>query len=422
MASPRNSTCQELVSTSTPETMSPNSPSLMDTLTNEQLQNFNSLTKPLEDLTLAARQCYNSRRDYDMESDIFKLRDQERESKLLANETHLGDIQKQVVDLRRRRQEIGSRLPPHLLTSIDPSLADLEAALLLIEQQKLLGILGMIGHVDTNIVRAQYDLRDVQDGPTRAALKGPLEKLQDALWDVQSAYDQYGGPRALSIERDLVWLQSRGHGKSEPDSSPLSSDKTDDHSDVSSLDLNAPGPSSSSHELPVGEQQHQHVIDDNEDRVFRFDPDDCPSLWDICYWLNQEDSVSTALLLMEKPIDGAFAAYRSSSSATTTTNNPKRLKSILPLFTYSRHSLQQWRDSVNLKQKVHLDFSAALFAHQVVRFLEGSSCEEVGWEPVFDNKDKDKGEGFENLRGYEIGRRRWAIALQILWFLEITLS
>jgi hypothetical protein len=387
----------------------------------DQLHNFNALTKPLEDLALAAHEAYKVRQEYDMESGIFKPRDREQESRFIANETRIGDIQEQAANLRGRRQDAADKLPPHLCTSTDPPLVDLEAALLVIEEQKLLGILGMMGQVDTELVRAQCDLEDVRDRDTRAALDGPLRKLQDALWDAQSAFTQYGGPRLRTIEQDLVLLHSRPSGyrkstspEAKREDAPGTDD--DDYSDIPTLDLGSP--CSSLGEALIGEEQYMHGdVDEDEDRVFRFDPDDRPSLLHISNWLGLDNSVSAAILLNEKPIDRAFAAYRAASSPGA--NHPERLKAILPLFTFSRQSLQQWQNlPASTPRDERLDFSAAVFAHRVVRFLEGSSCEEVEWKPLFDDQRK----GFESLQNYDVAKRRWAIALQILWLLEITFS
>jgi len=55
-----------------------------------------------------------------------------------------------------------------------------------------------------------------------------------------------------------------------------------------------------------------------------------------------------------------------------------------------------------------LDYDAAIFARRAVMYLEGSACYDVSWKKPSET----------TLGSYEVARYRFAVALQMLWFLE----
>ncbi|KAI0102444.1 hypothetical protein GGR51DRAFT_527417 [Nemania sp. FL0031] len=104
----------------------------------------------------------------------------------------------------------------------------------------------------------------------------------------------------------------------------------------------------------------------------------------------------------------AFATYRCRPGQSRI-SNPERLKFVVPLFTYSRETLLAWRSRYKDEVGGNMDISAALFAKQVVRFLEGSVDFEA-WAPIPDH--------FNSMEAFEVAKWRFKVALLILWFLE----
>ncbi|KAJ8132709.1 hypothetical protein O1611_g915 [Lasiodiplodia mahajangana] len=144
------------------------------------------------------------------------------------------------------------------------------------------------------------------------------------------------------------------------------------------------------------------------DRAFRFDPNDPPSLSQLAVWLGLNHAVEVALLLDSFAIRHSFAAYGSMPGQARTAN-PECLRFVVPLFTYSRETLLCWRSRFRDEIGGNIDFSAALFANQVVRYLE-RSVDFVAWSPLTGHES--------SIEAFEIARWRFAVALQMLWFLE----
>ncbi|KAI1175146.1 hypothetical protein F4777DRAFT_551498 [Nemania sp. FL0916] len=146
-------------------------------------------------------------------------------------------------------------------------------------------------------------------------------------------------------------------------------------------------------------------------RVFQFNVDAPPSLLQLAKWLGLKDAPSAAMVMNSSPIQKTFAEYRSPQVC----KFPQRLSNTVPLMTYERADFLNWKETANpLRTQGNwgFDLNAALFAHKVVRFLESDNCEDVKWEPIAGQTDS-----FEK---YEIFKRRWALVLQMFWFLEKT--
>ncbi|KAI1132640.1 hypothetical protein F5Y10DRAFT_292997 [Nemania abortiva] len=142
------------------------------------------------------------------------------------------------------------------------------------------------------------------------------------------------------------------------------------------------------------------------DRVFRFDDSEPPTLADLAVWLGLESEIDVAILLGSFAIQQSFTTYRSLPGLSRA-KDPKRLKGAVPLFTFSRETLLVWRSSFK-EGKDGIDFLAALFANQVVRFLERYPAFAT-WRPISE---------IRTLEAFEAGKFRFAVALQILWFME----
>lgn len=93
----------------------------------------------------------------------------------------------------------------------------------------------------------------------------------------------------------------------------------------------------------------------------------------------------------------------------------------MPLFTFPRDSLLLFRarferrggSSGGAEAKAEemdgVAFGAALFANHAVRYIERSAVD-VPWGPLADHMD--------SLVDFETARWRWAVVLQMYWFLE----
>ncbi|KAI1753188.1 hypothetical protein F4782DRAFT_546106 [Xylaria castorea] len=406
-----------------------NNPAVLDSSTKELLYELDDLTVPFEELAQAARQCYNER----LKSDVrTTARNETRRKERAGTESQLGYIQEQAAHLKQRREAIISRIPPHQLTharsSADLTEVELDAALLEIEEQKLEGPLIMIKHAYNEIIDTQVDIKSVRDLNTRSELKAALDKFLGALSEFGTAFSHHGAARREVINQELMNLEAHcsGYGRSpiSPQSPGLLDDDEVDDSSSSSADATTIASSFMSDlnfgslTIPVREElgsvRRSMESEDANDGMFRFERNHPPTLSRLANWLGLDDAVSVALLLNTQPIQHAFQAYRAAPTQSCA-ENPQRLKLILPLFTFPRETLQLWQ--VHVSQKVEkreeeedrLDVSAALFANQVVRFLE-RSCEEVVWERVSGD--------MANFGDYELTRSRWAIVLQMFWFME----
>ncbi|TRX89374.1 hypothetical protein FHL15_009672 [Xylaria flabelliformis] len=391
---------------------SPNT-TVLDAATKELLYKIDDLIVPFEELAQAAQQCLDGRFE-------IHRRNEDRENERIEIESELKNIKEQAAHLKQRRQSIISRIPPHLLTharsSADLAEADLDAILLGIEEVKLMNIPIMIQQLYEEITDIDIDMGSFQDPNVRTKIRAALRKFRDALSDFQLGFNHL---RREAVDEGLKDLSTR---RSEYGMSPVLSEpselldnEVDDDSlsssavmvacsSISSLNLGSPL-------IPANEglDENRLSLSSSEDAMFRFERNHPPTLLCLAEWLGLDDPVSVALLLNNWPIQHAFQAYRATTGESCA-ENPKRLKLVLPLFTYSRETLQLWQAHANEQREENcLDISAALFANHVVRFLERSS-EVVAWERVTGD--------ITSLEDYETARYRWAVVLQIFWFMQ----
>ncbi|GAP83686.2 hypothetical protein SAMD00023353_0500780 [Rosellinia necatrix] len=457
MASPRNNTFEDL----------PNSTAVLDaspsttptTPTTEHT--FDELESLAAELSEAARQCYDKRLHHDADSMLFRLNEQERASDCADLEARLAAIRSQAALLTDCYHEAAAGVNGNGndngndsgARAAEQAMAELETALLHAEQQRLAGALATLDHADRHFAGTAADLASVRDPAARAALKVALARLQDALRAYRRAFEHHGSLRSAAIDRALSGGSPPSSSSSCSSSSSSSSswissssdssrddyDSNDDDDARSSTAATEPStprrspPSSSSTSISTPDiGSPVSVVDrglgeltlsaqnDEDEAMFRFDRASPPTLARLAAWLGLEGgAVSAALLLNEGPIQGAFAAYRAAAAAAadrpSCAEEPAILRSGLPLFTYERESLLRWHGHLARQPRRGGggDMSAALFANRVVRYLE-RSCDVVPWEPVAGD--------LGSLAAYETARRRWAVVLQVYWFMEKAFS
>ncbi|KAF2965218.1 hypothetical protein GQX73_g8348 [Xylaria multiplex] len=419
MASPRNDSTKDLMSLANLDTPSLENAAGLDA-PNEDIEELETLVNLLAELTETAGKCYRDRLEYDMGSINFKRRDEERERKMNKSEDQLDTVREQAADLKDRRDSLRSQLSPHsstyLNSTVEPWIKELDKALLNIEQQKLIGILSIIDLTDIEFTRAQFNLNSVQDSRVRAEIGAALDKVHKALWDLRDVYDEVGNERHRAINRDLIQM---GIWDPQEDDFSLGSVESGEMSD-SSMAVEASDNTSSSISDPslnpslLPQMSELELTAANQymhDHPFQFDSNNPPSLLRLASWLGLKSATEAALLLQEGPIQNAFATYRARAEKGQN-ENLGRLKLCLPLFTFSRETLCKWQSHMDQSDNC-ADCGVALFANQVVHFLEGS-CDFVDWVPVSSNMDGL----ILSMEDYEIARYRWATVLQIFWFLE----
>ncbi|KAH8158890.1 hypothetical protein CIB48_g9355 [Xylaria polymorpha] len=369
----------------TPETSSLNNAAALDASTKNLLYELDDLTMPFDTLTHTAIQCYDERLTSDAQNIV---RNNERKKERADTESQLEYIQKQASHLKQRREAIISRIPPHLLiyasSSADLTAAELDGVLLEIEKQKLAGIALMNEYIHDEMGGTAADIKSIQNPNTRTELNAALDRFRAAFWEFKATVDHHSETR-----------QADDNPYSSTDATAVASPC------ISELNLGSPV-------ISVKED----LIEIANDGMFRFERGNPPSLQHLANWLGLDSAVDAALLLNSGPIQHAFEAYRAAPGQSCV-ENPERLKLVLPLFTYPRDTLRNWEAHMAQekyqKKDSRLDMSAALFANHVVRFLERSS-EVVAWEPVAGN--------IANLEDYELSRCRWAVVLQMFWFME----
>ncbi|KAI1115488.1 hypothetical protein F5Y14DRAFT_130647 [Nemania sp. NC0429] len=365
-------------------------------------------------------------------------------------------------------------------STTDP-VPNLDSVLLQLEQQHLANVFATTDHAQEQLARTSADIEGVQDEAVRDALGDALEKVQGALRDFRKVVYEVGEERSRAIDIALMraapgpacQVHSDGDGEyHDVDSGLGSSDDMDTSIDndndidadadvadvipsISSLTLNpvhVDETTTTTMMLSAAEKEYMTA------RLVRFDRGDPPTLLRLANWLGLSDAVQAAMLLNSRPIQTAFATYQesrregrrqlaSSNSESSSDFNleleaesdsiaedPARLRLVMPLGLFSRDTILAWREGVGsgfgssssgrsrrgrggdkraLDAKVEkwrgVDFDAALFANRVVRFLE-NSVDEVEWTPLA-GRVASPGD-------YEVARQRWAVVLQILWFLE----
>jgi hypothetical protein len=202
---------------------------------------FGSLTEPLRGAAKAARLCYEVRRDYDSRSAAFKRHDAEQEDQR-REEAELWDVLREhATDLKRRRENLAAQIPVEDLLSNnlsaggDSALDAVEAVLLKIEKQKLMGMLGVISHIDPEVVRLQEDVEDIRDETVRHHLGGAVSNFVKALVGLHEAWGMYADPRCEVIDQELKRLNvsRRECGEFVPYSRRSSSFESDDTDSLS---------------------------------------------------------------------------------------------------------------------------------------------------------------------------------------------
>ncbi|KAI1354403.1 hypothetical protein F5Y01DRAFT_274015 [Xylaria sp. FL0043] len=138
-----------------------------------------------------------------------------------------------------------------------------------------------------------------------------------------------------------------------------------------------------------------------ENLPFEFSPTTVPALTRLALWMGLDDAFDAVKVLGEPAILRSFEAHRAAPGHSVA-ENPERLKLVIPLYKSSRGAIMQQRGS-------NIDVSAALFADEVVRYLEREAwIEGVDLRPICKGLDE----------GFDHAKYSWAVALQIYWFLE----
>ncbi|KAI1163129.1 hypothetical protein F5B18DRAFT_351890 [Nemania serpens] len=447
MESPRHTTPEDWSSSpeSPPQSLYCNNPTPPDTPPTNPIWQLTELEAYLRHLAHNAAECYQERLEHDTKSVIFFR--SERENKRAKIDGKLATIRDLAAAVKPQRDALRRKIPQ--LSTYDP-VDDLEMAFLQIEQQRLAGVLGTIDHVEEQFALTRDDIEGVQDPVVRDAFDNALEKVQLALWDFRRVFDDTGRERSRVIDDELMrfasggwWrrsgssLSSSSPSPSSPSSSLWLPDDVDSGLGSSAMDIDtlpdtlsrltlSPLTLSPSVAEHVGGVTTTRTAAEKEymtERLFRFERNDPPTLLRLANWLGLDDAVHAALLLNSGPVQNAFATYSASrrespSLSDSIAENPERLRLVMLLDTFSRETLLTWREGVGSGREERsektdkwagLDFDAALFAHLVVRFLE-NSCEEVEWKPVAGR--------VASLGDYDVAKWRWAVVLQMLWFLE----
>ncbi|KAI0974838.1 hypothetical protein F4678DRAFT_485842 [Xylaria arbuscula] len=359
---------------------------MASTSVNDLLLQLESMNSPLAGLTESAQQFYEEREVYESERQIYDLN---REKKRREADGRLVKIHDQSEEILERRK----------------------TAMFEIEQQKMMSILRTIDMAHFEFGRAWIDVSGIEFGDNRTQLYQALDGVDAAIAHFRDLFGQCRKERRETIECELMRINKPQSSEEKQQEGEVLSSFTP--SDGNS-DSNSTGTISSSLQTLVSEgskgESHESSRDIHRITVPFYFEGNPPKLANLAAWLGLSSDVEVALLLNEKPIQNAYKAYRAPEGQSCA-DEPERLKFVLPLFTYSRETLLNWRSSgMNHSEqyKDGVDFSAALFSNQVVRYLEGS-CQEVDWKPVSST---------DSLGDYQLSKRRWAIALQIYWLME----
>ncbi|KAI1434931.1 hypothetical protein GGR50DRAFT_355311 [Xylaria sp. CBS 124048] len=379
----------------------------LDERTRGILEELDALTAPYTSLAREARTLFYARMGR------YTGPNAQQEEVQDTINAQVADLTKQATDLGRYRRALVAKLPPHIQrlprgNNLDTAVAELDMELLQIEEQKLIGFLGPIldlaNRVDARLGRAQEDLTALQGSNTRSRLGATLETLRIALRDFQRSCKHHGGEGSKFINLELQRLDSILAGRTP--SPPTDDDNDDDDDDEKEYGKNLMEGNPKGYAAFV---PFTVPTDDKTVSMFRFEQSHPPSLRNLAEWLGIDDDVTVAMLLNTGPIQTAYAACRSEPGHSCAMN-PEILKLCMPLMTYSSDTLRAWREQLGNKREDGLNFAAAQFAHRVVRYLEGESCDDVDWEPVSLR--------MHGLDDYKIAYSHWAVALQIFWFME----
>lgn len=278
-----------------------------------------------------------------------------------------------------------------------------------LERQRIVSLISAIDNANSELTRAKGDVESIQDEEVRDEMKGALAIADQALQNFSNAFefyydDQIGKVIDYSDADDDDMLDCFEQHKESRASDLASSSGGSGESPalVSQLSMLSIIP-------PVSTGEGDSEVNDPT----HFDRENSPGLAGLADWLDLGDAISVAHVLNSKPVQYAFNKYRAHPGQISCVRAPEALKLALTFFTFSRQSLANWHRSkldASKRPSNGINFAAALFAHHVVRYLEGS-CEEVQWKPV--NHET-------SFEAYDVAKRRFAVALQIFWFLEKT--
>ncbi|KAI1368889.1 hypothetical protein F5Y08DRAFT_353465 [Xylaria arbuscula] len=263
------------------------------------------------------------------------------------------------------------------------------------ERERIISLISMINDVQSAFTRAKGNLAHIRDDEAREELDAALDRADEAICNFSNVFEFYCDEQIGEIV----------------DSYP-SSTESSSHDDANDDDEGIfPFSATESQGLGVP----RRTIDESprptsEDGPETFDRQNPPSLSTIAEWLGLGDIITAASVLNAKPIQLTFSKYRATNGKVSCARVPEKLKQTMAFFIFPRERLLNWQGSSVGRRFDGINFSAALFAYHVVRYLAGS-CEEVDWKSV--NHE-------DGIEAYEIAKRRFAIALQIFWFLEKT--
>ncbi|KAI0203196.1 hypothetical protein F4808DRAFT_467808 [Astrocystis sublimbata] len=397
------------------------------------------------------------------------------ESELKHTQTqaaHLKQVNQQRASFISRLPNLSYSCRHSLSTNADEPEAQLDAVMQKIERQKLHGLSHTCCRWRNETLHMENDIENIQDGKTRIGLQAAIDKVRGALAEFSSAFEgHFQRKEAANQNPREVDVRDPGHGSKSLVSPPPQPPKHDEHDngtgngnengndddrkpDVAKTqgqkqiyspfwlhsnnvglgsqgNANANANHGNSNDevtpvaflprkptvpvrLPTGEKVLLTDFSNNrpELRMDRFQKDTPPTLEDLTKWLALENTDTTSLFLVSRPIMHAFCVYRAAAGESSCAEHPARLKMVLPLFNISREMLvRKHRNESFGSEDVRLDTAAALFAHQVVRFVENNPTD-VPWRRISDE--------MRNFDDWNVARARFAVMMQVFWYMEMT--
>ncbi|KAI1337293.1 hypothetical protein F5Y15DRAFT_418057 [Xylariaceae sp. FL0016] len=291
----------------------------------------------------------------------------------------------------------------------DVPLKTLREVLLLNERQKLAQLRDTINRLDLDSVLSSIDLKDVQDEEARKELQAALLELETAFWKLRVAWSSAGAARLHEV-KEIV-------GKARPE--------TDNDGEFFIRPLPEPElrPNSSKKFWKLVTGETDAVTPGRrrraEDRLTEFGGIP-PTRAELAALLGFRYVSEVDMLLCQGPVFHAFNEYmqaRPERPGSVDSIDGSRLGQLEALMTATKGQLREGArpGSPHHGGFLDLDFHAALFAHQVLRFIEGSGCTLVAWDSVVTKLGTNEA----SLDLFKTAERRWAIVLKILWYLEM---
>ncbi|KAI0395665.1 hypothetical protein F5Y17DRAFT_182748 [Xylariaceae sp. FL0594] len=223
-------------------------------------QTEDGIVKELEDLTESIDEayakvlnCYSQRCEFNFSSPIFLPKNIDLEKKFEVISHEFPPAQKRALALQKRAEELLAALEnlepdPNEIDPYDSDyendytrrreataargefkwcmekrLQALDLTLLTIENQRYTGVAGMIPHVEDVVLRARSDATDITDERARNGLLDGLQKLLEAVYNMQNVYDVSAGDAAAEVEMRILHLTAarRAEGDMHRDESVL---------------------------------------------------------------------------------------------------------------------------------------------------------------------------------------------------------